>query len=85
MAVRAKFRINSVEDFGGHSRQLKMGCVYETDAMKDADPENIRFTKATPSGSLTIQIDNPAAFEQFEIGDEWYADFTLAKRREPAS
>ena len=39
-------------------------------------PEDQRFSKATPSGSLRMQVDNPAALEQFEPGKAYYLDFT---------
>lgn len=78
MAVRAKFHVVSVEDFG-QSRNIKMMAVYETDAQKCADPENIRFAKATPNGEFKMTVDNPGAYEQFSPGQEWYIDMTLAK------
>lgn len=78
MSVRAKLSVTSVEDYG-QSRKVNMSTVYETDDQKNADPENIRFTKASPSGAFWITIDNPAAYEQFAAGQYWYADFTLAK------
>lgn len=78
MPVRAKFRVNSVEDFG-QSKLIKMNAVYETDAQKEADPENVRFAKATPNGEFKMTVDNPGAYEQFDPGQEWYIDMTLAK------
>lgn len=78
MSVRAKFRVTSIEDWG-QSRQIKMSAVCETDAQKAADPENIRFAKATPNGEFKMTVDNPGAYEQFAPGQEWYLDMTLAK------
>lgn len=71
--VRAKFRVSSIEDFG-YNRQIKLGAVYE--GPLGDNEENKRFTKATPSGELRMTVDNPYAYEQFQIGDEWYMDFT---------
>lgn len=78
MSVRAKLSVTSVENYG-QSKKVNMSTVYETDEQKNADPENVRFTKASPSGQFWITIDNPAASEQFEPGQQWYADFSLAK------
>ena len=75
MAVRAKVRCDSKTD-----REVTFQTVYETDETKNADPENVRFTKATPSGSIRLAIDNPAAMEQFQCGDQYYVDFTPAPR-----
>jgi hypothetical protein len=43
----------------------------------DTEPgsENYRFTKATPSGRVELTVTNPAALEQFQPGDEFYATF----------
>lgn len=75
MAIRAKFRCASEirKKWGpdAHTRS------YEFTAMYDAEtPEDQRYAKATPSGSLTIQVDNPAV--TFEPGKSYYLDFTPA-------
>lgn len=73
MRVRAKFRCNSVEDFG-YSRKVKLAPVYE--GPLGDNEENKRFTKATPTGELWMTIDNPEAGVQFEAGKEYYLDFS---------
>lgn len=75
MSVRAKFRVHSVLDFG-QSKEVTMSAVYE--GPLGENEENKRFTKASPSGSLKMTIDNPYAYEQFAPGQEWYLDFTPA-------
>jgi len=50
MNVKAKFRCNSVTDFGGQ-KQAKLSAVYSQTG------ENADFAKATPYGELTINID----------------------------
>lgn len=71
MSVRAKVRCN-------HKGPSDIGfnTVYEPNAAEDT--ENARFTKATPWGDIKLGIDNPAAIEQFEVGKEYYVDFTPA-------
>jgi hypothetical protein len=39
-------------------------------------PEDQRYAKATPSGTLTITVDNPAVV--FEPGASYYLDITPA-------
>lgn len=50
--------------------------VYEPDASKD--PQNARFTKATPNGTIQMAIDNPAAIAQFEVGKNYFVVFSPA-------
>lgn len=51
--------------------------AYEFQAQYDPDqPEDERFAKATPTGKLTITVDNPAV--SFEPGDAYYLDITPA-------
>lgn len=73
MAVRAKVMCESIE-----GNAVSFHTVYETDEQKGADPENVRFTKATPWGNIKLGIDNPAALNQFEVGKSYYVDFTPA-------
>ncbi|WP_200308251.1 hypothetical protein [Streptomyces adelaidensis] len=75
MAVRAKFRCMSETHKKWGPEDSHVSRSYEFMAAYDADaPEDQRFAKATPSGSLTIQVDNPAV--TFEPGRSYYLDFT---------
>lgn len=84
MAIRAKFRVNRInnQEYTDKetnkavvaSREVVMNPVYS----HDPESENHRFWKASPSGTLSIWINNPAAYNQFEVGQEYYLDFTLA-------
>lgn len=69
--VRAKLRVDAIE-----GNNLRMSTVYEDPA---GDTENARFTKATPWGTVSLGIDNPAALEQFQVGKSYYADFHPAE------
>jgi hypothetical protein len=79
MSVRAKFRLNSYETClagwtgGKELRTLKFTPVI------DGSPENKKFYSYTPSGSLELGTVNPEAWEKFELGKEYYLDFTLAE------
>jgi hypothetical protein len=92
MAVRAKFRLNSVTiDVYDKNEQrdgkwVKVGNVERrtlnfTPVYGNGDPnhENTKFWDASPSGSLQLGCINPEAYSQFEIGKEYYLDFTPAE------
>jgi len=70
--VRGKFRVNSIMDHGSDVKTLKLGCVYDSTI-----PEDKAFQKATPWGEISMDIGNPAALEQLQIGAYVYVDFTV--------
>lgn len=75
MAVRAKFRVSSITQFDqSSSRTIKLSAVYD-----QTIPEDQRYSQATPFGQLEMQVSNPAAIGQFEIGKSYYLDFTPAE------
>lgn len=76
--VRAKVRCDSLD-----GSEVKFGTVYEPDASKDT--ENARFTEATPWGEIRLGITNPAALSQFEVGKEYYVDFSAVPTQDPPS
>jgi hypothetical protein len=51
---------------------------FHTVYSEDIQSENGRFTKATPWGELRMNLDNPEAGIQFEVGQQYYLDFTPA-------
>jgi len=68
--VRAKFKCveetNSVFSTG---RRVKLAATYDA-----ALAEDLSFAKATPSATLEMYVDNPAA--DFTVGVDYYVDFT---------
>ena len=77
MSVRAKFRCTSITIFEGESREYSFSPVYGKDGSANAD-----WSKWTPNGSLKMTINNPACFDKFETGQEYYLDFTPAEPAE---
>lgn len=71
--VRAKFFCNSVVNHG-HVKEAHLNAVYGEEG------ENADYSKATPSGhlSISIDIDTPAA-EFFQPQKEYYLEFTQAE------
>lgn len=106
MAVRAKFRCNSIKLM--QSSGLKSGYKYDAqsktnyrdpegnevhwqDAHRNFDQptveltavtggseENQAFFSATPVATINLTISNPDAAETFELGKEYYVDFSPA-------
>lgn len=76
MAVRGKFKLSerTEVEWNRTSRRLKFHAVCNDDT-----DENQKFHKATPSGEISIVVDNPNAVSQFEIGKTYYVDFTPAE------
>jgi hypothetical protein len=71
--VRAKFRCNSITGHAGMSaKTVKFAAVYDSSI-----PEDRRYATATPTGELTMLVDNPAV--SFELGRQYYLDFTPAE------
>lgn len=71
--VRAKFRCNTITEHAGTSaKTIKFSPMYDTSI-----PEDQRYSTATPSGELSMYVDNPAV--SFELGKQYYLDFTPAE------
>lgn len=73
--VRAKLQLASVTEHSWGGKTLRFEARYD-----ETIPEDRRFQKATPSGHMELQIDNPMALGQFKIGDSYYVDFTNAPK-----
>lgn len=75
--VRAKFYVQSItpvpsQNPDDKTAHVSMYAVYGNgEANKD-------WSRWTPSGSITMSITNPSAVEKFEVGKEYFVDFTPA-------
>jgi dihydrodipicolinate reductase len=69
--VRAKFKVNSVQENEDGSKQVSMSPV------TSGSEENKSFWEATPSGSIELYITNPDA--SFDEGSDYFVDFTKAE------
>lgn len=78
--VKAKFHCHSISnmDWNEPAKIVRFHPVY------GGGDENQEWSKYTPSGYLEMTITNPAAFEQFEEGAEYYITFTRAEPVIPA-
>jgi hypothetical protein len=70
-SVRAKFfvRLMSPKDAEGK-------CSVTLSAVYGVSEENKRFFSLTPAGEIGLGILNPEAVKAFELGKEYYVDFT---------
>ena len=76
--VRAKFKCNHFIQHAGWQKGVPGSREYHFDAVcADEVPENQRFHKATPSGKLSMYVDNHDV--SFEPGKSYYLDFTEAE------
>ena len=76
MTVKAKFRCNAVvpNSWNGNSTTAFLNPVYGTKG------ENADYAKATPSGALSIVIDDEVpASKFFEQGKDYYLTFEAAE------
>lgn len=72
MKVRAKMQVQEVVS-NEWSDVVKFSCVYGG----TSNAEDNSFAKATPSGKLELQIDNPAVRGFFKPGMKVYADLSI--------
>lgn len=72
MSVRAKFIVETKDS--GEFGNVTLRAVYST----DPNHENKQFWDSTPAGEIHMHITNEKAFKQFELGKEYYIDFTPA-------
>jgi hypothetical protein len=73
MSVRAKFKVEAVTRRSGEVFNVELWPV------TSGSEENAQFYKWTPSGKIELQTINADAAAQFEVGGEYYIDFTRAE------
>jgi hypothetical protein len=78
--VRAKFTVTSIKkqfyktaagEVVEHSAEIVLTPQYDSTIEEDR-----RYAKATPSGLISLCIDNPSAIEYLKPGEAFYVDFT---------
>jgi hypothetical protein len=82
MATRAKFMCVSktiLQPYGS-GEHLTQPMIVKLQPVYSSDPasENYAFWKATPNGTLEMQIDNPQATAMFEPGNLYFIDIAPA-------
>lgn len=77
MGVRAKFYCASKTEQSSPGSTQKQESVILQPVINGSE-ENKQFYQYTPSGKLELSIMNPTAASQFQVGKEYYVDFTPA-------
>ena len=67
--ARCKFRVASVTTDAASQHVVKMHTLYD-----ENDPEDTRFSEATPWGSMEFGLTNPRLMGQFQPGQVYYVD-----------
>jgi hypothetical protein len=93
MAVRAKFKVAEfkshlqdklIDPKGGYGAEnvekVEIRTIVLNPVYGNGDPEheNTKFWNASPSGRIELGTVNPAAWQAFELGCEYYVEFTKA-------
>lgn len=78
MGVKAKFVCRKSEPYSYDEGKTIAGKNVEFNAViaygngGERHDENDSWSAATPAGQLSMHISNPAAFDQFEVGKNYY-------------
>ena len=68
--ARCKFQVSKVEQ--GYGQEIiALGTVYD-----ENDPEDTKFSNATPWGNMEFGLSNPNLLGKFKEGDVFYLDLT---------
>jgi hypothetical protein len=73
MQIRTKFQVTEKTEtaYGYHRITLTPVC--------SGSQENKDFWSATPGGKIEFNAVNQKAIDAFQVGKEYYVDFTLAE------
>jgi len=61
--------LSEIQDAGGTTKRFVFRTQYDT-----AIPEDQRFFKYTPDGTISLLVDNPAVLAQWQVGKHYYFD-----------
>ena len=76
MTARSKFKVEVIHEYTSNKS-------IELSAVTTESEENISFSKWIPSGNIQITMDKKTmAAKLFEVGKEYYVDFTAAESEE---
>lgn len=77
--MRAKMKVADVKK-ESYGEILEFTAVSKSDGYpEDGSDENNTYAHFTPDASCRMVVNNPALHGRFEVGQEFYVDFTPAK------
>ena len=77
--TRAKFKVDSIEQQLHWDRSKGELHTIKLSPVTAGSEENKTFFSATPVGRIELGVLNQEAGKQFELGKEYYVDFTKAE------
>lgn len=77
MTVRAKFKCTSIDRRQGWGEFKEIQQITLQPVTQNSE-ENKAFYAASPSGQIVLGCANAEAAKQFDLGKEFYVDFTPA-------
>ena len=69
--VRGKFQVTKIAKTSYGSTEITLTPNYDSSI-----PEDRKYAKSTPSGTIQLSVDNPPAVEYLALGEFVYVDFT---------
>lgn len=78
MAIRAKFKVVSITRSAGWNGIKELQTI-KLQPVTSGSEENKAFYAATPAGSIDLSVVPESVGKQFDIGQEFYVDFTPAE------
>jgi hypothetical protein len=81
--VRAKFTVSKVTRNFYSGREQPGMTIVLTPQYDTSIEEDRRYSKATPSGEISLYVDNPTASDALIAGQVFYVDFTPVPKPEP--
>lgn len=72
MSTRAKFSCTSVKK-SPYGEEISLWALYSN------NKEDNQFAAATPSGTMSMMVSNPAVFGFFQEGKQYYLDISPAE------
>lgn len=81
MTVRAKFKVTSVTRSAGWDGVKELHTI-KLQPVTGGSVGNGKFYASTPSGNIELGFINEEIGKQFDIGQEFYVDFTPAPKAE---
>lgn len=81
MSVIAKFRCNGITKTDHWEKEKgQLASINLSAVVGDDSEENKKFFAATPSGTINLGTVNPAAYDQFEEGEDYYVTFEKVQK-----
>jgi hypothetical protein len=77
MPIRAKFKVVSITRQSNWNGSGEMQTI-KLSPVTSGSEENRAFYAATPGGEISLSVVPPEVGNQFDIGKEYYVDFTPA-------